>query len=365
MFSESEYKRYARHFSLQNFGIAGQEKLKNAKVLCIGCGGLASSALMYLTAAGIGLLGVIDEDIVEESNLQRQVLFNSTDIGSKKVNIAKKRILELNPNVQVKTYEVKFSETNALEIIKDYDLVIDCTDNFLAKYLINDACFEKNKPFIYGSVFQFEGQISFFDGNHGPCFRCLFESWPPTGLIANCAEEGVLGVLPGLIGTLQALEAIKHIVGIGKNVLGKLLLFDSLTLNTTPLEFVKSKTCPICVNKKTFKDLARPNFDNCTSHAISAISLKNIINSVNLIDVRDAEEHQICNIGGKLIPLCKLKSSINTLDSNSTIVVYCKSGKRSQEAVSFLLDEGFTKVYYLQGGILSWIDQINPDLTKY
>ena len=218
--------------------------------------------------------------------------------ASKKLQLPKKRILELNPNVQVNIYDTKFSDDNALDVIEEYDIVIDCTDNFYAKYLINDACFEKNKPFVYGSIFQFEGQISFFNGKDGPCFRCLFESWPPTGLVANCAEEGVLGVLPGLIGILQALEAIKYIVGIGSNLLSKLLLFDTLNFNATPLEFIQSKTCPICANKKKFKDLTRPNFDKCESNAISAIRLKQIIDSVTLIDVRNPDERQICDIGG-------------------------------------------------------------------
>ncbi|MCC2625342.1 MAG: dinucleotide-utilizing enzyme [Burkholderiales bacterium] len=365
MFNDSEYKRYARHFTLQNFGVTGQQKLKNAKVLCIGCGGLASSAIMYLAAAGIGLLGVIDDDVVDESNLQRQVLFNINDVGSKKVEIAKKRILELNPNIQVKTYVSKFNDTNALEIIENYDLIIDCTDNFYAKYLINDACFERKKPFVYGSIFQFEGQISFFNGKTGPCFRCLFDSWPPPGLIANCAEEGVLGVLPGLVGILQALEVIKYIVGIGSNSLSKLILIDTLNLDTTPLEFVQSKTCPICIDKNQFKDLPRPTFNKCESHAISAIHLKNIINNVTLIDVRNPDERQICEIGGKLIPLYNFKSSVKSLDAKSTIVIYCKSGARSQEAVNLLLEEGFKDVFFLQGGILAWINEINPNLSKY
>lgn len=367
--STDEYKRYSRHFSLPGFGLDGQRKLKTASILCIGCGGLASSVIMYLAASGIGCIGIVDNDIVDESNLHRQLLFNTEDIGQKKILVATKRINKLNPNVQVNTYDTKLNESNALDIIKYFDIIIDCTDNFYAKYLINDACFEQKKPFIYGSIFQFEGQISFFDGKTSPCFRCLFASPPSSNLVSNCTEEGVIGVLPGMVGTLQALEAIKHIVGIGNNLLGKLLFFDTLHIRTLTLEFAKSEKCPICIDKKRFHELTRPCIEECLSsfipQPISPQTLNRTLENVRLIDVREKYEHQICNIGGTLIPFNSFKQAIKNINKDKSIVIYCKSGKRSQEAAKLLLEAGFNNVFFLEGGILAWIDQINPAMLRY
>lgn len=368
MFNESEYLRYARHFSLYNVGIAGQQKLKAAKVLCVGCGGLASSAIMYLAAAGIGTLGIIDSDTVDESNLQRQIQFITSDIGAKKVVATKKRITELNPNVNVLLYDTNLNEINALEIINEFDVVIDCTDNFYSKYLINDACFTLGKPFAYASVFQFEGQASFFDGKNSPCFRCLFISPPSSEMSPNCAEEGVLGVVPGLMGTLEAIETIKWIIGLGDNLLGRLLFFDTLRMVSTSLKFTKSKICPLCNAKKSFSELTRPNTKTCDFEnlpSISAQELNNILSDVVLVDVREVYEQQICSIGGVSVPLKEFNSAISSFDKEKPIVVYCKSGKRSQDAVKLLLSAGFSKALFLNGGILSWIDQINPSLKRY
>lgn len=368
MFNSDEYKRYSRHFSLHGFGIEGQEKLKNSSVLCVGCGGLAASAITYLAASGIGEIGVIDDDIVDNSNLQRQVLFDTDDIGKKKVEIAQKRINNLNPNVKVEIHDARLNETNAIKIIEKFDVVIDCTDNFHAKYLINDACFEQNKPFVYGSVFQFEGQLSFFDGKNSPCFRCLFASPPAQGAFGNCAEEGILGVLPGVIGTLQALEAIKYLTKIGDNLLGKLFFFNTLAMQATSLQFGKSNDCPICVYNGRFHNLVRPELKGCELYSTNSISpreLKPIINDVTLIDVREEYEHKICNIGGRLIPLDQLKSSLKSINTENTIVVYCKSGNRSKKAVQILNDSGFKAVCSLEGGILAWINQIDNMLIQY
>lgn len=368
MFNNNETLRYARHFSLQDFGLEGQKKLKAAKVLCVGCGGLASTVVMYLAAAGVGLLGIMDDDVVDESNLQRQVLFKTSEIGVKKVVATEKRILELNPNVQVKAYPIQLNEVNALAIIKEFDVIVDCTDNFHTKYLINDACFEQKKAFVYGSVFQFEGQLSFFDGKNSPCFRCLFSEPPALGMISNCAEEGVLGVLPGLIGTLQAIEVIKHIVGLGESLLSRLFFFDTLRTSASSLEFGQSASCPICHDKKGFSELIRPKLQECSLKDVKAISVQDLsqrLEDVFLIDVREESERQICNIGGVLIPLKDFESAIDGLDRNKTIVVYCKSGRRSQEATRLLVDAGFNQAFFLEGGILSWIDKINPDLTRY
>lgn len=368
MFNDDEYIRYSRHFSLNQIGLLGQQKLKNAKVLCVGCGGLAASTVMYLAAAGVGTLGIMDDDVVEKSNLQRQIQFNTNDVGQKKVTVMKEKIVALNTNVQVNSYNVKLNDSNALDVISQFDIVIDCTDNFYSKYLINDACYSLGTPFIFASVFHFEGQISFFSGKQSPCFRCLFHSPPPSEMVPNCAEEGILGVLPGLLGALEATEAIKHIIGIGENLLGKILVFNALNITSTLLKFNKSSSCPICEDKKPFNALERHISQKCSINKILAISaqeLEKIINNVVLIDVREKFEREICHIGGHLIPLSRLSTMFSELDKTKQIVVYCKSGKRSQDAARILLAAGFLDVSSLAGGILSWIDEIDSSLQKY
>jgi molybdopterin/thiamine biosynthesis adenylyltransferase/rhodanese-related sulfurtransferase len=368
MFSKNELVRYSRHFSLHDFGGVGQFKLKQARVLCIGCGGLAATAVVYLAAAGIGCIGLVDDDVVDESNLQRQVLFKTSEVGEKKVKVLATRILELNPHVQVESYDTRVNDSNALELISKFDIILDCTDNFYTKYLINDACCEVKKPFVYGSVFHFEGQVSFFSGVDQSCLRCLFPAPPDAGMVSNCAEEGVLGVLPGLIGTIQAVEVIKYLVGLGDNLKGRLFFLNTLTMSGQTFEFSPAASCPICQGKKRFHELNRPGVQHCTTEALATISAKDlsqILDQVTLIDVREEFERKICNIGGIFAPLSQFELAIKDLDRGKKMVTYCKSGKRSQAALQILREHHFKDVASLEGGILSWIDNIDPSLQRY
>lgn len=368
MFSKDELVRYSRHVSLEEFGEAGQLKLKQARVLCIGCGGLAATAVSYLAAAGVGCIGLVDDDVVDESNLQRQVLFKTSEIGQKKVKALAARIIELNPHVQVETYDTRLNDSNALELIAKFDITIDCTDNFYAKYLINDACFEAKKPFVYGSVFHFEGQASFFSGVDQPCLRCLFPAPPTAGMVPNCAEEGVLGVLPGLMGAIQAIEVIKYLSGLGDNLKGRLFFINTLTMSSQKFEFSPADSCPICQGKKTFHELERQGVQSCAANALSTISAKalsQIMDQVILIDVREDFERKICNIGGIFAPLSQFELAIKDLDRTKKVITYCKVGKRSQAALQILKEHGFKDVASLEGGILSWIDVIDPSLQRY
>ena len=368
MFSKNELVRYSRHFSLHEFGESGQLKLKQARVLCIGCGGLAATAVPYLAAAGVGCIGLVDDDVVDESNLQRQVLFKTDEIGQKKVKALAARILELNPHVKVEPYDTKLNDVNALELITKFDIIVDCTDNFYAKYLINDACFERKKPFVYGSVFHFEGQASFFSGVSQPCLRCLFPAPPAAGAVPNCAEEGILGVLPGLIGAIQAIEVIKYLADLGDNLKGRLFFMNTLTMSSQKFEFSPADSCPICQGKKTFYELDRQGVQHCAATApvtISAKDLSQILDQVTLLDVREDFERKICNIGGIFAPRSQFELAIKDLDRTKKIVTYCKSGKRSQAALQILREHGFKDVASLEGGILSWIDTIDPSLQRY
>ncbi len=342
-FTKDELERYKGHSPLPHFGQEGQLKLKNARVLCVGCGGLAATAAIYLAAAGVGTLGLVDADLVSVSNLQRQILFGSADVGLKKAEVLARKIADLTPHVHLETYPVMLSADNAETLISQFDLILDCTDTFPAKYLINEVCFRLKKPFVYASVFQFEGQVCFFDGQDGPCFQCLAPIPPAPGLSGPCSEVGILGALPGMMGTMQAIEAVKYIVGLGEMLQSKLFFIDTLTQAAKTFSFKKSDACPICYPGKN----ANPQ----SIKAITATELAERRDAVYLIDVREPAEHAETNIGGHLIPLASLESRLAGLDKTKAIVVYCRRGPRSQQAAKILMDHGFQDVAYLAGGI--------------
>ncbi len=374
--SNHEILRYSRHLIMPEVGMKGQKKLKAAKVLMIGAGGLGSPIGMYLAAAGIGTLGIVDFDIVDETNLQRQLLHNTSDVGRSKLDSAKEKINEINPNVTVKTYNTRLSSENALDIISDYDVIVDGTDNFPTRYLVNDACVLTGKPYVYGSIFRFEGQVTVFDSSSGPCYRCLYPSPPPPGLVPSCAEGGVLGVLPGIIGSLQALEAIKLIIGEGEPLIGRLLLFDALKLKFRELKLHKNPHCPICGDNTVIHELIDyEEFCGITAgeylneyDIISVNELKRKLDSgeeIFILDVREPHEYEISNLNGYLIPLNDLPERINELDSSKEMVVHCKMGGRSAQAVEFLKQSGFKKVKNLTGGINAWAQKIDRTMPIY
>ncbi|MEM3906415.1 MAG: molybdopterin-synthase adenylyltransferase MoeB, partial [Nitrososphaerota archaeon] len=353
----------------------GQRKLKSAKVLVVGVGGLGSAASLYLAAAGVGTIGLIDHDVVEETNLQRQVIYTTDDVGRKKIEAAKERLSRLNPYIEIETYGETISSANALDIISKYDLVIDATDNFPARYLLNDACVILGKPLIYGSIFRFDGQVSVFYPRRGPCYRCLYPEPPSPHLVPSCAEGGVLGVLPGIVGTIQANEAIKLIIGIGEPLIGRLLMIDALVPSFRELRIERDRNCPVCGENPSIRELidyeefcglsrgeAREELE------VSPEELKQMLErgEVQLIDVREPFEWEICHIeGAKLIPLGQLPSRIHELDPAKTIVVYCHSGYRSAQAVKLLRELGLRKTYNLAGGIDAYAERVDPSLTRY
>jgi adenylyltransferase/sulfurtransferase len=374
--TQEEVLRYGRHLVLPEVGIAGQKKLKAAKVLVIGAGGLGSPVCLYLAAAGIGTIGIVDFDVVDVTNLQRQLLHSTNDVGRPKLHSARESINALNPHVHVETYEAKLTSANAPDIIRKYDIVIDGSDNFPTRYLVNDACVLFGKPNIYGTIFRFEGQLSLFDASLGPCYRCLYPAPPPPGLVPNCAEGGVLGVLPGIIGSLQALEAMKLILGRGDLMIGRLLLVDALGLTFRELKLRKDPACPVCGEHPTIHELIDyEQFCGITSsependkEEITPRELKNKLdNGENLLilDVREPDEYELCNLHGVLIPLNELQQRINELDPEREIVVHCKTGRRSAKAAEILKRAGFHNVKNLTGGIMRWADEIDPSITKY
>ena len=376
--SNEEILRYSRHLIMPEVGMEGQKKLKASSVLMIGAGGLGSPLGMYLAAAGVGKLGIVDFDVVDETNLQRQLLHGTSDVGRPKLESAKEKIKEINPNVKVETYETMLNSENALEIIKDYNLVVDGTDNFPTRYLVNDACVLLSKPYVYGSIFRFEGQVTVFDSKNGPCYRCLYPTPPPPGLVPSCAEGGVLGVLPGIIGSLQALEAIKLIIGAGDSLVGRLILFDALKFKTRELKLHKNPDCPICGKNQTIHELidyqqfcgiAYEDGRDVNVDRISVEDLKIKIDNeedIFLLDVREPHEYEINNINnGYLIPLNDLPNRMNELDSSREIVAYCKVGGRSARAVDFLRKAGFKKVKNLVGGIDAWAQRIDKSMPRY
>ena len=382
-FSSEETLRYARHLILPEVGPAGQAKLKRSRVLMIGAGGLGSPIGLYLAAAGVGTLGIVDFDVVDATNLQRQVIHGTADIGRRKLDSAADRIADVNPFVRVERHPVRLTSANALDILGDYDVVIDGTDNFPTRYLVNDACVLLGKPYVYGSIFRFEGQNSVFATEGGPCYRCLFAEPPPPGMVPSCAEGGVLGVLPGIVGTIQALEAIKLILGLGETLAGRLLIFDAARLKFRELTLKRDPECPACGDHPTVTELidyeqfcgvasasedTRPMTEDTD---MSVLELKEKIDrgeSVQLIDVREPHEWQIGNLaaqGAKLIPLAELPNRLSEIDRDEPVVVHCRSGARSARAADYLREQGYTDVRNLDGGILAWADEIDPTIPKY
>lgn len=380
--SRKELSRYSRHIILKDFGLQGQEKLKAAKVLVVGAGGLGSPALLYLAAAGIGTIGIVDFDVVDETNLQRQVLFTVDDIGKPKVDVAAKRLIALNPFINILTYPVQITSQNALDIINNFDVIADGTDNFQTRYLVNDACVILNRPNVYGSIFQFEGQVSVFNhtdskGVLGPNYRDLYPTPPPPGLVPSCAEGGVLGVLPGIIGSLQASEVIKVITGIGKPLSGRLLLFDALNFETRIVKFTRDENNPLNGRNPTISKLIdydefcgiKPSFlSNNQIKELSVLELKQWIDAkkdFQLIDVREPFEHDLVNIGGELIPLSRITEKVGIISRDKPVVFYCKTGIRSTKAIKELLAKGFINLYNVTGGTTAYTSEIDPSLPKY
>jgi molybdopterin/thiamine biosynthesis adenylyltransferase/rhodanese-related sulfurtransferase len=375
-FSSSELIRYSRHFSLQSFGIDNQAKLKKARVLCVGAGGLGAPALLYLAAAGIGHLGIIDSDIVELSNLQRQVIFSVGDIGKNKALSAQEKLSQLNPDISITTYPARLTIDNAFEILKNYDLILDGTDNYATRYLINDVSYFLKKPLIFASIFQFEGQCSVFNStDHSPCYRCLYSEPPPAGLIPDCAEGGVLGILPGILGTLQATEAIKLITGMGHSLTGRLLLYHALNMEFRELAIQAKPDCILCGLKKPFEQLPRYQQQchilqtDLSKSEISALELNQLLKQekkILLLDVRESYEYEICHLENSiLIPLNQLPIMIHTLDKENSIIIYCKAGIRSHKAMDFLKESGFKNIRHLTGGILAFAKEIDHSLRIY
>ena len=376
--SNDEVLRYSRHLIMPEVGMEGQLKLKTAKVLCIGAGGLGSPLALYLAAAGVGTLGVVDFDVVDYTNLQRQVIHTTADVGRKKLDSAADKVKAINPFIQLRPFETRLTSENALEIFRDFDIVVDGTDNFPTRYLVNDACVLTGKPNVYGSIFRFEGQVSVFATKDGPCYRCLYPEPPPPGLVPSCAEGGVLGILPGLVGIMQATEAIKLILGKGEPLIGRLLLVDALGMRFRELKLRKNPECPACGKHPTVTKLIDYN-EFCgirgeekpvTSNVpeIQPEELKAKLDAgedIFILDVREPHEYQICNLQGYLIPLGELPKRAHELDSSREIVAHCRSGVRSAKAVSFLQQAGFHKVKNLAGGILAWSDKVDPSVPKY
>ncbi|MCU1283987.1 MAG: Sulfur carrier protein adenylyltransferase ThiF [Acidobacteriales bacterium] len=378
--TNEEILRYSRHLIMPEVGMDGQLKLKAAKVLCIGTGGLGSPLAMYLAAAGVGTIGLVDFDVVDFTNLQRQIIHFTSDVGRPKLESAAEKLAQINPFVEVRKFETRLTSENALEIFKDFDIIVDGTDNFPTRYLVNDACVISGKPNVYGSIFRFEGQASVFATKDGPCYRCLYPEPPPPGLVPSCAEGGVLGILPGLVGIIQATEAIKLILGSGDSLVGRLLLVDALGMKFRELKLRKNPECPVCGEHPTISELIDYNEfcgirgeesqNGMTQNLpeISAEELKKKLDAkedIFVLDVREPHEYQICNIGGHLIPLGDLPKRVNELDTSKTIVAHCRSGVRSGKAVDFLRQAGFTKVQNLTGGILAWADKVDPKMPKY
>jgi len=377
--SKEEVQRYSRHLIMPEVGLEGQLKLKRARVLTIGTGGLGAPLGLYLAAAGVGHLGLVDFDVVDSSNLQRQVTFTTADVGKPKSEAAKARLQALNPMIDIVSYETRLTSENALDLFRDYDIIVDGTDNFPTRFLVNDACILLGKPNVYGSIFRFEGQATVFGYPGGPCYRCLYPEPPPPGLVPSCAEGGVLGVLPGIVGSIQAMETIKLILGAGEPLVGRLLLFDALAMRFRELKLKRNPECPVCGDHPTLKKLIdyeefcgirgeeAPAMTDGISE-ITATDLKKRLDQGDklfILDVREPHEYQICNLNGKLIPLGELPRRVNELDSSVEMVVHCRSGKRSADAIHFLQQAGFKKLLNLKGGVLAWADEVDPRMPKY
>ncbi len=378
MLSTEEVARYSRHLILPEVGMEGQLKLKAARVALVGAGGLGAPLGLYLAAAGIGRIGLIDFDTVDISNLQRQVIHGTRDIGRKKLDSAAEKMQNINPHLRIDKHDAPLTSANALEILREYDIVIDGTDNFPTRYLVNDACVLLKKPNVYGSIFRFEGQATVFAYDDGPCYRCLYPEPPPPGMVPSCAEGGVLGILPGLIGVVQATEAVKIILGKGKTLKGRLLLYDALNMKFRELKLTRDPACPVCgdhptvtklIDYQEFCGLRPAQAASSNEGLIDVAGLKEKLDRGDeflLIDVREPWEYQTARIpGSKLIPLGELPKRLNELDPNADIVAHCKSGGRSQRAVDLLKQNGFHRVRNLTGGILAWSDKIDRSVPKY
>jgi len=381
--TRDEVLRYSRHLMLPEVGVEGQQRLKAARVLCIGAGGLGSPAAMYLAAAGVGTLGLVDDDRVDVSNLQRQIIHGTSDVGRSKLASAADRLREINPHTRIEAHPVRFEAHNALDLVAAYDVIVDGSDNFPTRYLVNDACVLAGRPNAYGSIARFEGQASMFAMPHGPCYRCLHPEPPPAGLIPSCAEGGVLGVLPGIIGIIQATEAVKVILGIGEPLVGRFLVYDALRMRFRVIRLPKEPDCPVCGTRPTIRELREyDDSDRCASATpqrtsmtsppagdMTVTELKARIDGGNaplIVDVREPAEFEICRIpGAVLIPLGQLPSRLAELDPSREIVLQCKVGGRSASATAYLKRAGFTHARNLTGGILAWIDQVDPSQPKY
>jgi sulfur-carrier protein adenylyltransferase/sulfurtransferase len=373
--------RYSRHLILPEVGMEGQRRLKAARVLCVGAGGLGSPLAFYLAAAGVGTLGLVDFDVVDASNLQRQIIHFTKDIGRKKLDSAEEKLLALNPALNVVKHETLLTSANALDILKDYDIVADGTDNFPTRYLVNDACVLLGKPNVYASIYRFEGQASVFAKENGPCYRCLYPEPPPPGLVPSCAEGGVLGILPGLLGMIQATEAIKLILGKGESLAGRLLLVDALNMKFRELKLRKNPECPVCGEHPTVTKLIdyqqfcgivpETKQEQKVKNGIPQITVKELKqrmdagDDVFVLDVREPYEYQIANLGAKLIPQNDVPKRLDEIDRQREIVVHCRSGQRSQRIAEYLAQQGYPKVKNLAGGILAWADEIDPKMQKY
>lgn len=376
--TKDEYARYSRHLILPEVGLEGQRKLKNARVLMIGTGGLGSPLGLYLAAAGIGTLGLVDFDVVDESNLQRQIIHGTKDVGRTKIASAQERLNDINPNVKIEAHETRLTSENALELFKDFDVVVDGTDNFPTRYLVNDACVLTGKPNVYGSIFRFEGQASVFWAEKGACYRCLYPEPPPPGLVPSCAEGGVLGVLPGIVGTIQANEVIKVILGAEGILLNRLLLFDAWKMRFRELKLKKNSDCPICGTNPTIKELIDYEafcglnlpIESPVLEEITVTELNDLIKNnseVQIIDVREPHEYEIAKIPNtKLIPLAQIVSRANEIDSSRTTIIHCKAGGRSAKAIAALQENGYQgNLLNLRGGITAWSDEVDANVPKY
>ncbi|MBI1967379.1 MAG: molybdopterin-synthase adenylyltransferase MoeB [Gemmatimonadetes bacterium] len=374
--SHEEILRYSRHLILPDVGVAGQRQLKAARVLLVGAGGLGSPAALYLAAAGVGTLGLVDFDVVDRTNLQRQILYGTANVGVPKLQSAKERILDINPHVRIETFETRLTSANALDILRDFDVIADGTDNFPTRYLVNDACVLLGKPNVYGSIFRFEGQASVFHAKEGPCYRCLYAEPPPAGLVPSCAEGGVLGVLPGIIGSIQALETIKLILGAGNTLIGRLLLLDALKLQFRELRLEKDPNCPVCGQRPTVTSLidyeafcgvgVEPSYDGLELTAADLQEEWTRNPALVVLDVREPHEYEIAHIeGAQLIPLGELPNRLNELDGHAEIVTHCHHGPRSMRALEILKAAGFAKVRSLKGGIDAWAVNVAPSVPRY
>jgi sulfur-carrier protein adenylyltransferase/sulfurtransferase len=376
-----DLSRYARHLTLSEVGMEGQQKLKAARVLCVGTGGLGSPLALYLAAAGIGTLGLVDFDVVDASNLQRQIIHSTKDIGRKKLDSAEEKLTALNPAIHIVKHETRLTSSNALDILKDYDIIADGTDNFPTRYLINDACVLLGKPNVYGAISRFEGQASVFATSDGPCYRCLYPEPPAPGLVPNCAEAGVLGILPGLVGVIQATEVIKLILGKGDSLIGRLLLVNALAMRFRELKLRKNPECPVCglhptvtklVDYQQFCGFApAAQQQEAVKNGIPQLSVKELKRRIDagedvyILDVREPWEYKIANLGGKLIPQSEVPRRLNEIDRDREVVVQCKSGGRSQRIAELLKQSGYPRVVNLAGGIAAWAREIDPHMPKY